>query len=146
MVNLTSTTTILEAASPVPSTCDDTAAEVVISCPSNTVTPSVTLALVEDIDAAGEVVSHNPSNTTDDAAGEVVSPNPSNTVTLRVSRLHSVAPTNVVNFKDVSAIVNPFLLQCGIYKDGDLELVESNRVALASTIKNYCKSCKNSTP
>ena len=40
----------------VPSTCNDAATEVVNLSPSNTVTPSVTLALVDDTDGSGEVV------------------------------------------------------------------------------------------
>ena len=92
----------------------------------------MTLALVEDTDAAGEDASLNPSNTAtpsipslcNNIAGEAVSTNPRNTVTFRVSQLYAVAPTTIVNLQDISAIVNPFLLQCGICKDGDLELVE----------------------
>ena len=134
----------------VPSTCNDAATEVVNLSPSNTLTHSMTLALVESTDASGEVVSPNLSNTVNpsvpslcnDTAGEVISPNPSNTITPRVSRLHSVAPTTIVNLQDVSAIVNPFLLKYGICKYGDLELVKSNRVTLDSTIKVSYESCK----
>ena len=51
------------------------------------------------------------------------------------------AVNTVVNLHELRRVVNPHLVKCTECTIGTLELVESNRVALASTIKLVCKEC-----
>ena len=54
-----------------------------------------------------------------------------------------IATNTIVNLSTLRKVINPHLKKCEICKKGKLELIESSRVGIASTMKLDCSECKS---
>ena len=54
-----------------------------------------------------------------------------------------IATNTIVNLSTLRKVINPHLKKCEICRKGKLELIESSRVGIASTMKLDCSECKS---